>query len=67
MTKGGTVGIHAGMGPTLPLRMNTSLDPRFADRLGIRVTLLELMPTPWTDVRIEPEDYSVRLKLEPLG
>ena len=47
--------------------MNTSLDPRFADRLGIRVTLLELMPTPWTDVRIEPEDYSVRLKLEPLG
>ena len=60
------VGIRAGMGPTLPLRMNTTLDPRFVDWQGIRVTLLELMPAPRTDVRLKPEDYSVRLKLEPL-
>jgi hypothetical protein len=61
------VGIRAGMGPTIPLRMNTGLDPRSADWQGIRVTLVDLMPAPRTDVRIEPEDYSVRLKLEPLG
>jgi hypothetical protein len=60
------VGIRAGMGPTIPLRMNTTLDPRFVDWQGIRVTLLELMPAPRTDVRLRPEDYSVRLKLEPL-
>jgi hypothetical protein len=60
------VGIRAGMGPTFPLRMNTSQDPRFQDWQGIRVTLLELMPAPRTDVRLEPEDYSVRLKMEPL-
>ena len=60
------VGIRAGMGPTIPLRMNTTLDPRFVDWQGIRVTLLELMPAPRTDVTLKPEDYSVRLKLEPL-
>lgn len=61
------VGIRAGMGPTVPLRLNTTQDPRFVDWHQIRVTLLELIPDPLTDVRLKPEDYSIRLKLEPLG
>jgi len=60
------LGIRAGMGPTHALRMNTNLDPRFADWQGIRVTLLELLPVPSAGVRIEPQEYSVRLRLEPL-
>lgn len=60
------VGIRAGMGPTHALRIDTNLEPRFADWQGIRVTLLELLPVPRTGVRIEPQEYSVRLRLEPL-
>jgi len=60
------MGIRAGMGPTHALRINTNLDPRSADWQGIRVTLLELMPVPRAGVRIEPREYSARLRLEPL-
>jgi hypothetical protein len=58
------LGIRAGMGPTYALLVNTTLEPRFADWQGIRVTLLELKPAPRSDRPIRPEDYSVRLKLE---
>lgn len=61
------LGIRAGMGPTHPLRLNTALDPRFADWNDVRIRLLELKPAPRSDTRIQLEDYTVRLKLEPLG
>ncbi len=60
------VGIRAGMGPTLPLHLNTTLDPRSADGLGFRITLLELKPSPRAGKKIKAEDYSVRLKVEAL-
>ena len=61
------VGIRAGMGPTYPLRVNTHLDPRYADWYDVRVTLLELLPAPRSDVQLKPEDYTVRVKVETLG
>jgi hypothetical protein len=60
------LGIRAGMGPTYPLLVNTTLEPRSAAWQGIRLTLLELNPAPRSGGRIEPEEYSVRLKLESL-
>jgi len=60
------LGIRAGMGPTHPLRLNTSLDPRYADWMGVRITLLELKPAPRSDTQIKPEDYTVRLRVEAL-
>ncbi len=61
------IGIAAGMGPTHALILNTSLDPRAVVWNGIRVTLLELTPAPHAGTDIPPEDYAVRLRLEPIG
>ena len=61
------IGIAAGMGPTHSLTLNTSLEPRSVVWNKIRVTLLELTPAPYAGVGIPPEDYAVRLKLEPLS
>ena len=60
------IGIRVGMGPTVPLRLNTTQEPRFVDWQGIRVTLLALMPAARSDTDLKPEDYSVTLRLEPL-
>lgn len=60
------LGIRAGMGPTHALLVNTTLEPRFAEWQGIRVTLLELMPAPRSGSRIKSESYSVRLRLASL-
>jgi hypothetical protein len=58
------IGIAAGMGPTVPLQINATMDPRYADWNGVRVTVLELAPLPRADTPIKPEDYSVKLRLE---
>ena len=58
------LGIRMGMGPTVPLRVNTTLEPRFADWSGVRVTLLEVLPQPRAGDPPRPEDYSVRVRLE---
>jgi len=60
------IGIAAGMGPTHALILNTSLEPRSVVWSGIRVTLLELTPSPHSGTSIPAEDYAVRLRLEPL-
>lgn len=61
------IGIAAGMGPTHALILNTALDPRSVVWSGIRVTLLELSPSPHAGTNIPPKDYAVLLRLEPLG
>ncbi len=61
------IGIAAGMGPTHALILNTSLEPRSVVWSGIRVTLLELTPSPQSETGIPMEDYAVKLRLEPLG
>lgn len=58
------LGIRAGMGPTLPLRLNTSQEPRSAAALGVRVTLVELLPAPRAAEPTRPGDYVVKLRLE---
>jgi hypothetical protein len=58
------IGVAAGMGPTVPLQINATMDPRYADWNGVRVTVLELAPLPRADPPIKPEDYSVKLRLE---
>ena len=61
------IGIAAGMGPTHPLVLNTSLEPRSVVWSEVRVTLLDLNPTPHAGSGIPLEAYTVRLRLEPLA
>jgi hypothetical protein len=61
------VGIRAGMGPTSMLQLNTSLEPRDAEWNDVLVTLVELTPAPTSGDPISLGDYSVTLRLEPLG
>ncbi|MCG6957666.1 MAG: hypothetical protein LJF04_16880 [Gemmatimonadetes bacterium] len=58
------IGVAAGMGPTVPLQINATMDPRYADWNSVRVTVLELTPAPRSDTPIKPEDYSVKLRFE---
>ena len=61
------VGIAAGTGPTFPLQLNTSLEPRSVEWNGLLVTLLRLTPSPVSGSVIPAADYTVRLRLEPMG
>jgi len=61
------VGIGTGTGPTFPLQLNTSLDPRSVEWNDVLVTLLALTPDPVSDSAITPADYAVTLRLEPMG
>lgn len=61
------LGIRMGMGPTIPLHVNTTLEPRFTDWNDIRVTLLELLPQPREGDPPRPEGYTVRVRLEPIS
>jgi len=58
------LGIRMGMGPTFPLQVNTTLEPRSVEWNGIRITLLELQPAPRASVPTRPEDYSVKIRVE---
>jgi hypothetical protein len=58
------IGVAAGMGPTVPLQINATMDPRYVDWNGVRVTVLALTPAPRSDTPIKPEDYSVTLRFE---
>ncbi len=58
------IGIAAGTGPTHPLELNSTQDPRFADWNAVRVTLLEVSPDPVSTEQIPVESYLVRLRVE---
>ncbi len=58
------IGIAAGTGPTHPLDLNSTVDPRAVDWNGVRVTLLEILPLPLSTGPIPLEDYTVRLLVE---
>ena len=58
------LGIRVGMGPTFPLQLNSSLQPQAANWNQVRLTLLELQPAPRAEVPIQPEDYSVKIRVE---
>ncbi len=58
------LGITAGTGPTFPLELHTSLEPRSATWNRVRVTLIELAPAPRASEPTRPERYAVLLELE---
>jgi hypothetical protein len=61
------IGITAGSGPTSPLHINSTTDPRYVDWNGLRVSVLRLDPQPHSGTAIDPEDYAVTLRLEPIA
>ena len=58
------LGITAGTGPTFPLELHTSLEPRSVIWNRVRVTLIALAPTPRASDPTRPEQYAVLLELE---
>jgi hypothetical protein len=52
--------------PSSPLLLNTGVDPQTARWAGVGVTLLSLSPDPLAEEPIDPEDYVVTVRLEPL-
>lgn len=58
------IGVRAGMGPTVPLTLNTAVEPRAADAYGLRVTLLEVTPQPYVGQPIPLPGYAVRIRVE---
>jgi hypothetical protein len=59
------LGIRAGMGPTCPIRLNTTLEPRSTVWNGIRISVLELQPTPRAADPTKADAYQVKVRLEP--
>ena len=53
--------------PSTPLFLNTGVDPQAARWNAVGVTLLSLSPDPLSEAPIDPQDYVVRVRLEPLG
>lgn len=58
------VGIGLGTGPTHPLELNSTLEPRAVDWNAVRVTLLAVTPEPVSTESSPLEAYAVRLRLE---
>ncbi|MEJ2216721.1 MAG: hypothetical protein P8099_08900 [Gemmatimonadota bacterium] len=61
-----TVAVSAGIAAGDTLQLNTALDPQSQDWRGVRVTLLEVLPTPLSGQPIPLESYVVRLRIEPV-
>jgi hypothetical protein len=53
-----------GMGPSYPDTLHTTLEPRSAEFAGYLITLLDLMPYPFTPGPIPLDEYAVRLRIE---
>jgi hypothetical protein len=56
------VGIAAGMGPTQPLYLNSSLEPREENWNGVRVRLVKVEPQPTAGEPISFESYRITLR-----
>ncbi|MEZ4589308.1 MAG: hypothetical protein R2909_23275 [Gemmatimonadales bacterium] len=57
------VSAAAGSGPTQRLVLNTGLDPKDGEALGLRITLLALTPYPDAPGALEAEAYRARLEV----
>ncbi len=60
------VWVALGMGPSHPFSIHTTLDPKSVEFAGYVVTLLDLMPYPYTTDPIPADEYAVRLRVERL-
>ena len=61
------IGLTAGSGPTQLVELHTTIDPRFVDFSGVRVTLADLVPYPREGVPISPDAYVAGFDIEPLA
>lgn len=59
------ISVAMGSGPSVPLQLNTTLEPRSRSHQGVRITVVELWPEPISDA--PPSDYELRLRLAPAG
>lgn len=55
-----------GSGPTHPMALHTTLEPRATDAWGYRLTLVNLSPYPFADP-IPADEYALRLRVERLS
>jgi hypothetical protein len=58
------IGIAMGTGPTHPLQLNSTVEPRSAVWNGVGVTLLEVKPEARSTRSIPTGEYLVRLRVE---
>lgn len=58
------VGLSVGTGPTVALRLNTSLEPRTQTRNGLKLSIADLLPRPRSDTPIVAKDYVLVLKVD---
>jgi hypothetical protein len=61
------LGIRAGTGPTFPMQINTTLEPRATEWNGARVTILELQPYPKASEPTRSDAYTVKIRVEAVG
>lgn len=54
------------MGPSDPIELNTAQEPRALEWQGVRIILQEVQPERLTETPPKVEDYSIRLRIEPL-
>ncbi len=59
------IGVAMGSGPTVPLRLNTTIEPQDAQWQDLRFALLEVRPSPRSDTPRKAEDYSIKLRISP--
>lgn len=57
------IGVALGSGPTFPVQLNSTLEPRSAEWNGVRLTYLELLPRPVSEGPA-PEDFTLRIRVE---
>ena len=55
-----------GEGPSYPDTLHTTLEPRSVRFDGYAITLLDLMPYPYSPGTIPPDEYVIRLRVERL-
>jgi hypothetical protein len=60
------IGAGVGMGPSDPIDLNTAQEPRAVEWQGVRIILEEVLPSRQGDTPPKSEDYSIRLRLEPV-
>ena len=58
------IGVRFGMGPTVPYRLHTGVEPRSVDVGLYLITLVSLRPAPVSTAPIRRESYVAELRLE---
>ena len=61
------IGLTAGSGPMQLVELHTTIDPRFVDFSGVRVTLADLVPYPREGVPTSADAYVAGFDIDPLA